>query len=296
MQKKVSVIIPFYSQAEWLYESVESVLAQTYNNLEIILINDGSEEDLSDFLNKYGDKIIYLKQKNAGPAAARNNGIRHATGDYIAFEDSDDIWLPTKLEKQVAFMELTGARWSHVGFNYWWPETGKILMVNSSRDYGDVYLQRHISTKIATPAVMLDRTIYKKKDFFFPEETRNGEDDQLYTMLSKYYPLALVQEPLVYVRMRGNNSQTHAVERFNLRTTNFKKWKADGDNLSVMIHIIYAFYRVYAKLFGKTSSPTKEIFAKCLWVIPYVLERLYVRFIYWQKPKDERFILRYTSS
>lgn len=293
MQKKVSIVIPFYSQKDWLYEAIESVLAQTYQNYEIILVNDGSKEDLADFLAKYGDKILYLEQKNAGPAAARNNGMRHATGDYIAFEDSDDIWLPTKLEKQVAFMEQTGARWSHVGFNYWWPETGKTVMVDSSRDYDDVYLQRHISTKIATPAVMLDRSIFSEGDFYFPEETRNGEDDQLYTKLSKHYKLALVQEPLVNVRMRGTNSQTHAIERFNLRATNYKKWKDEGDQLTCMIHLIYAFYRFYAWLFGKKSSAFKEKVAKYLWAIPYVLERAYVRYLFNHSNKSEKYILRY---
>lgn len=295
MQKKVSVIIPFYSQIEWLYEAIESVLSQTYKNYEVILVNDGSKEDLTEFLAKYGEKINYLEQKNAGPAAARNNGIRHATGDYIAFEDSDDIWLPTKLEKQVAFMEETGARWCHVGFNYWWPESGRKVMVDSSRDYGNVYLQRHISTKIATPAVMLDRSIYKEHDFYFPEETRNGEDDQLYTKLSKYYPLALVQEPLVNVRMRGNNSQTHAIERFNLRTTNYTKWKDEGDNLTPMIHTIYAFYRLYAKMFGKVSTPIKERIGKYLWAIPYILERVYVRYLFKHTDKDEKYLSRFTS-
>ena len=156
MMKTVSVIIPFHSHIDWLYEAIESVLAQSYPIHEIILVNDGSKENMTEFIAKYGDKIQYVYQENAGPAAARNNGIRHATGDYIAFEDSDDIWLPSKLEKQVAFMEETSAKWSHVGFYYWWPKTGKKIAVDSSRDDGDIFLQRHISTKIATPAVMLD--------------------------------------------------------------------------------------------------------------------------------------------
>ncbi len=295
MNKKVSVIIPFYSRLDWLYEAIESVLAQTYPIHEIILVNDGSKEDVTEFLAKYGDKITYIYQENAGPAAARNNGIRRATGDYIAFEDSDDIWMPTKLEKQVAFMEETGAMWGHTGFYYWWPETGKMIQVDSSRDYGDVYLQRHVSTKIATPAVMLDRTIYHEHDFYFPEETRNGEDDQLYTELSKYYPLALVQEPLVNVRMRGNNSQTHAIERFNLRVTNYKKWKANGEKLTAMIHVIYFFYGIYTRIFGQTSSQIKERIARYLWSVPYILERVYVRFLFKNVSKDSKYILKYKA-
>lgn len=291
--KTVSVIIPFYSQINWLYEAIETVLAQTHPIHEIILVNDGSKEDMTEFLQKYGDKILYVYQENAGPAAARNNGIRRATGDYIAFEDSDDIWLPTKIEKQIAFMEETGAKWSHVGFYYWWPETGKQVLVDSSRDYDDIFLQRHISTKIATPAVMLDRSIYEEGEFFFPEETRNGEDDQLYTKLSKRYKIALVQEPLVKVRMRGTNSQSHAIERFHLRVQNYNNWKATGEQLPPMIHVIYGFYTLYAKLFGKKSNNVKNFFAKCCWTIPYVLERVYVKYLFKHTSKDEKLIKRY---
>lgn len=292
MQKKVSIIIPFYSHLEWLYEAIESVFNQTYSNYEVILINDGSKEDLTGFLQTYGDRIIYIYQENAGPAAARNKGIRYSTGEYIAFEDSDDIWLSTKLEKQVAFMEKTGAKWSHVGFNYWWPESGKLVKVDSSRDYDNVYLQRHISTKIATPAVMLDRSIYMENDFFFPEQTRNGEDDQLFTMLSKYYPLALIQEPLVNVRMRGNNSQTRAIERFNLRATNYRKWIASGEELSFMIHFIYSFYCLYTKLFEKKQTRVSEQISKFLWIAPYILERIYVRYLFMRSAKDDKYIKR----
>ena len=262
MMKTVSVIIPFYSHIDWLYEAIESVLAQSYPIHEIILVNDGSKEDMTEFLKKYGDKIQYIYQENAGPATARNNGIKRATGDYIAFEDSDDIWLPTKIEKQIAFMEETSAKWSHVGFYYWWPETGKQVLVDSSRDYDDIFLQRHISTKIATPAVILDRSIYEEGEFFFPDKIRNGEDDQLYTKLSKHYRIALVQEPLLKVRMRGTNSQNHTIERFHLRVQNYNNWKADGEQLTLMIHVIYGFYTFYTKLFGKKSNIVKDFFAK----------------------------------
>ena len=293
MNKTVSVIIPFYKHIEWLYEAIESVLAQTYPIHEIILVNDGSKEDLTPFLDKYGDKMIYIYQENSGPGSARNTGIRRATGDYIAFEDSDDIWLPTKIEKQVQFMEEIGAMWSHTGFYYWWPETGKLKLEDTSRDYGDIFLQRHVSTKIATPSVMLNRAIYDDADYFFPEQTRNGEDDQLYTRISKDYPIALIQEPLVKVRLRGTNSQSHAIERFHLRVRNYKSWKAEGQQLPFMIHVIYAFYRLYAKVFGETSNRANEFLAKCCWTIPYVLERIYVRYLFVHHVKNEGYIKRY---
>ena len=101
MDKTVSVVIPFYANANWLCEAVDSVLAQTYGNYEIIVVNDGSKEDVSDFLKKYGDKIKYYEKENGGAASARNEGIKRAEGDYIAFLDSDDLWTPQKLSVQL---------------------------------------------------------------------------------------------------------------------------------------------------------------------------------------------------
>lgn len=292
MNKTVSVIIPFYNHLDWLNEAIESVLSQTYPIHEIILVNDGSKEDLTEFLAKYGDKITYIYQENAGPAAARNNGIRHATGDYIAFEDSDDVWLPTKLEKQVTFMEKTDTMWSHTGFYYWWPSTGKLKEVNTSRDYDDIREQRRISTQLATPSIMIDTRVFKEQRLFFPEDKRNGEDDQLYTELSKRYKISLVEEPLLKVRIREDNSNSHAIERFNLRVENYRKWKANGESLPFMVHFIYKHYELYSLLFGKYSTPLKDKLAKCLWVLPYCWERLYVKYLYLKTSKDEKYILR----
>lgn len=290
--KKVSIIIPFYSHLDWLYEAIESVFAQTYTNFEVILVNDGSKEDMSKFLHKYGERIIYLEQENAGPASARNNGIRHATGDYIAFEDSDDVWLPTKLEKQVAFMEKTNTMWSHTGFYYWWPKSGKLKEVNTSRDYDDIREQRRISTQLATPSMLIDARVFREQQLFFPEDKRNGEDDQLYTELSKRYKICLVEEPLLKVRMRDGNSNSHAIERFNLRVENYRKWKANGEELPFMVHFIYKHYELYSKLFGRHSNAFKDKLAKSLWILPYLWERLYVRYLFKVNIKDEKYILR----
>ena len=290
---KVSVIIPFFSHKEWLNVSLESVFAQTFQDFEVILVNDGSDEDISGLIKQYGDRIIYRKQQNKGPGAARNLGIKISKGKYIAFEDSDDIWLPDKLERQINFMEKCGAKWCHSGFMYWWPQTGKVKVVDTSRDYDDVFLQRHVSTKIATPCVVIDKSIYSDGNFFFPEDIRNGEDGVLYTKLSRHYKLALVQEPLAKIRMRGNNSQSHALERFNLAKGHYKKLRESGEKYPFFIHLRCWIYIFYAKLLGTKSTPFKELVAKCLWTLPYLMERVYVRYLYISSNKDEKYIERY---
>ena len=103
----VSVVIPAYNSAEYIAETLESVLAQTFHDYEIIVINDGSTdaEQLEKALAPYLHLIRYIKQENRGPSAARNVGISKAAGRYIAFLDSDDRWLPTHLEEQLHLLE-----------------------------------------------------------------------------------------------------------------------------------------------------------------------------------------------
>jgi len=103
----VSVVIPAYNSAEYIAETLESVLAQTFHDYEIIVINDGSTdaEQLEKALAPYLHLIRYIKQENHGPSAARNVGISKAAGRYIAFLDSDDRWLPTHLEEQLRLLE-----------------------------------------------------------------------------------------------------------------------------------------------------------------------------------------------
>lgn len=101
---KVSVILPTYNRGKYVVEAVESVLRQTYNNYEIIIVDDGSTDTTEDILKRFvknNNNIQYIKQSNKGHAGARNTGLLAASGDLIAFIDSDDIWLPEKLEEQV---------------------------------------------------------------------------------------------------------------------------------------------------------------------------------------------------
>ncbi|MEJ2647391.1 MAG: glycosyltransferase [Sedimentisphaerales bacterium] len=101
----VSVIIPTYNRSKYVTKAIESVLAQTYKSYEIILIDDGSSDDTKELIKPYLDRVKYFYQDNSGASAARNNGIRNAKGQWIAFLDSDDEWLPDKLAVQTRFIE-----------------------------------------------------------------------------------------------------------------------------------------------------------------------------------------------
>ena len=293
--RSVSIIIPFYSGKYWLKEALESVFNQTFKDYEVILVNDGSKEDISDILSHYEGCINYFEQVNQGPAAARNLGISKATGKYIAFEDSDDIWMPTKLEKQVAFMEKQDLKWSHTGFNYWWPETGVLKTIDVSLEYGDIYYQRHIASKMATPCMMIDRAFLKESGLSFPTYIRNGEDSELWTSISKLHPIGLIQEPLTNVRMRGGNSYACAIDRFRLWAGTYTKLKENPEGLPKGIIMIKHIYYIYSKMFSGKITPFKEFLAKCLWTIPYAIERVYVKKLARMSKKEERYIVRYTK-
>lgn len=105
MAPTVSILIPTYNRENVIRKALDSALAQTYRKVQIVVVDDGSTDNTRDVIKSYGQDIVYVYQKNRGIASARNTGLRHCTGDYIAFLDSDDYWLPQKLERQVAIFQ-----------------------------------------------------------------------------------------------------------------------------------------------------------------------------------------------
>jgi len=105
---EVSVIIPTYNSARYLVEAVDSVLAQTYKDFEILVIDDGSTDETESLMGNYGAAVRYIHQENEGVSAARNRGIDDSLGRYVAFLDADDTWLPNKLERQMSALKAHG--------------------------------------------------------------------------------------------------------------------------------------------------------------------------------------------
>ena len=126
----VSVIMPTYNCAPFILESLDSVIAQTVTDWEVQIVDDCSTDNtaevLKPYLEKYENIHYYVLPENGGPAVARTEAIKRATGKYIAFLDSDDLWTPNKLEKQIAFMEKTRAKFSATGYG-WMNENGESL-------------------------------------------------------------------------------------------------------------------------------------------------------------------------
>lgn len=107
IEKKVSVIIPNYNYAQYVGQAIESVLNQTYTNIEIVVVNNGSTDNSLEILKRYGNKICLVDQENLGQSGARKSGLMHSTGDFIAFLDADDVWEPNKIGKQLLLFSST---------------------------------------------------------------------------------------------------------------------------------------------------------------------------------------------
>jgi glycosyltransferase involved in cell wall biosynthesis len=217
----VSTIIPTYNRAHVICEAVESVLAQTYPNIEIIIVDDGSKDDTLERLKCYGNKISVVSQSNAGPAAARNRGIAAARGDLIAFLDSDDIWLPSKIERQVTLLHRAGPSVPCCLCN--------ILMKWNSGDRASFDLARlkpsaeegvwlNPDDVLATRFVLFNQGIMIRREVLekigvFDESIRYLEDVEFPLRLSLEGPWAFIETPLVVWR----ESMTNSVYKNSLR-------------------------------------------------------------------------------
>lgn len=124
----VSIIMPSWNTSNFISESIESVIKQTYKNWELIIVDDCSTDDTKDLLKKYKDQRIkyFINEKNSGAALTRNKALREAQGEWIAFLDSDDLWAPEKIEHQIKFMKQNGFNFSYTEYEKIDEESNKI--------------------------------------------------------------------------------------------------------------------------------------------------------------------------
>ena len=137
MGTRVSIIIPAYNAEKYIAETLESVLAQSCQDVECIVIDDGSTDHTGEIVRGFGERVRYIRQENAERSAARNRGIAHASGDYLGFLDADDILMPEKLTEQVAFLD------AHPGYDVVYSR------VSYFRDNGK---RRHYTVRRVTPS------------------------------------------------------------------------------------------------------------------------------------------------
>lgn len=209
--KNVSVIIAAYNNAVYLKEAVESVLNQTYRDLEVIVVDDGSTDNTRGLIEGlqagHPDIIRYIYQENQGPAPARNTGIRAAQGKFIAFLDADDIWLTEKLARQMECF----ARDSNIGFVYCdniFVDENNAAMENYVRKVrlveGDILLELFSDFFMITSGVILKRECIEKIGLF-DEKLLVGEDYEYFLRLASRYKAGVVKEKLFRRRVHAKS-------------------------------------------------------------------------------------------
>lgn len=219
----ISVVIPSYNSRGGLARSVDSALKQTYQNIEIIVVDDNNPDtdarkNTEDIMSKYKDnpKVIYLKhEKNKNGAAARNTGIKASKGQYIAFLDDDDEWMPEKLEKQLEYIQ------EHQGYDCVYC----LSSMNGKREYIIPFEDNAIvpllmnRTKMFTPSLMFTKTSLDSIGGF-DESFRRHQD---YELLVKYfaagYKICCLKEVLTMIRGLGGNRPS--IENFKLLKDRF---------------------------------------------------------------------------
>jgi glycosyltransferase involved in cell wall biosynthesis len=203
--KKVSIIIPFHNRIDWTKEAIQSVIDQTYQNFEIILIDDGSEGNYETEIRQLDKRIIYFRQPQGGPSSARNVGIRASTGDFIAFLDSDDIFLPEKLCVQLEKMEEhPDLLFSHTSYYLIDEQNNQLGTIDSGKFNGSVYPTILGNCPIATPTVMIRKEAFQNTKF--NENIRIGEDILVWAQISKFSNILGIDRPLTKVRIHGHNA------------------------------------------------------------------------------------------
>ena len=241
---KVSVIIPAYNCEKYIAATIDSVLAQTFPDLELVVIDDGSTDGTKDVVQQYDARVRYFYQKNQGVSAARNRGIAESKGDYIAFLDNDDIWFPDKLELQVPIMEADpdvamvftdGEKFNDVGV----VEPTFKVPLEQARLKGGVLLNRITQMKTNDGSVIRDNFYHDLflKSFVFNSSVLIrkscldqvgiidaslliNSDYDLWIRMALKYPLVYLNRVTARWRVRADSLSGE----MNIRNANYDRW------------------------------------------------------------------------
>ena len=206
----VSVIIPTYNRGWILQEAIDSVLDQDFSDYELIVVDDGSNDNTREILGAYGDRITVLRQPNRGVSAARNRGINEAAGQLIAFLDSDDLWLPGKLSTQVGFFEDNADVVINQTQEIWIRNGQRVNPKKRHHKFSGMIFERSLALCLVSPsAVMIKKSLFDIVGVF-DEDLPACEDYDLWLRISCRYPVHLIDIELI-IKRGGHDDQLSAV-------------------------------------------------------------------------------------
>lgn len=211
---KVSVIVPFYNVEEYIEKCIKSLVNQTLNDIEIILVNDGSQDNSINIAKKYAaeypSKIIYLEKENGGLGDARNYGIPFANGKYIAFVDSDDYVEKDMYEEMIKKAETEDS--DMVECDFWWEYSEKNIKI----DIGSIYEGKHealVNARVVAWNKLIKKEIVVKNEIQFPKRYKY-EDIEFFYKLNPYLnKISFVKKPFIHYIQRNNSLSNSQNER-----------------------------------------------------------------------------------
>ena len=206
----VSAVITAYNAEKYIDATLQSVRAQTYSPLEIIVVDDGSADGTADIVKGRFPDVQYIYQRNAGQPAARNAGIRHARGQFIAFVDSDDLWFPQKIARQIAWLDEHPAVWCYCDCLYFREDPQHSLYRYSAQVHprsGRILESLLLGNFISSPTPMIRRDVLIEIGLW-DESVAIGEDWNMWLKIAARYPIEYVDGALAAYRVHSDNMTT----------------------------------------------------------------------------------------
>jgi glycosyltransferase involved in cell wall biosynthesis len=229
MDPLVSIVVPSFNDERYIRTTLDSLLAQTYRNIEVVVIDDESTDATPQIVRSYGDAVRLIAQRNTGVSKARNHGAAKARGDFVCFCDHDDYWYPEKVERQVAtFAGNPSLGVVYTEFIRWAPDARGVfaepLAIDRGRDdtgtdpelSGWIYHKLLLDSWVLTSTAMIRRAVLDECGAF-DESLPYGEDWELFLRISRSYPFAKLKSALVLYRQH-NDQGSRRLRSIDYRT------------------------------------------------------------------------------
>lgn len=267
---KVSVIIPTYNRAEFLRSAIASVLDQTFQDFEIIVVDDASKDNASEVVSSFNDqRIKYIRHGvNKGGSAARNTGIVNSNYEYIAFLDDDDEWLPEKLKMQVDLLQNCSPNIGgiYTGHSVLDKHSKSILNIWTPKKRGDIYDDMFKANWLGTTSSLLLRRECFERVGLFDESLPSFQDYDMWIRISNEFHFEYIKEPLLKYYAHGNKIWTNFEGLSQGLEIMLKKYGSSSsmrEKCSLNYHYIGVSY-----CYNKNTKKGREAFLKAIKLYP----------------------------